>query len=491
MQKIITAVRDSIRLKLILGVAFVHLILMTLFIYDLVERQKDFLIREAHKLAVSQAKIIADTASPWVIADDLVGMEEVVRSSAEGNSLRYAMLADPAGRVLAHTERDKIGKYLQDEVSHAALVGVQTAKIVAAESNTVFAAAPVLVDGQLLGWSLLGLDTTATNAHLGYVTRTGSLYTAIAIVVGTIFAILLARSILRQLSLLLSGVGNLGKNRLDEAVPIVTNDEVGKVASAFNHAVASLREIRSELDSEMLERKRAEQATRRLSRRLINTIEEERKRIAQDLHDEFGQALTGVQIGLNSLKNAVPADASAAAKCQELIESIQSMGDSIDRVASDLRPATLDHLGLVPAVKSYLEDFEQRTPGLEVEFHAVGLKNRLDSAIELVCYRVIQESLTNIVKHAKASRAEIQITVSHPKVIVTIKDNGIGFDQQDAFQNSVVGVGGVGLSGMQERVASVRGTLEARRQKGGGSMVRVKLPTSLGKPTETVASAQS
>jgi len=473
-------VRNSIRLKLIFGVAFVHLVLMTVFVLDLVSRQKDFLIEEANRRAVNHAVLIADTASSWVIADDLIGMEEVLRSSAASGNLRYAMIVDRSGRVLAHTTQEWIGKYLRDTVSLTAINGPKMAKLIANDENSIYAAAPVIVDEHLIGWSLLALDTTATTAHLSYVTRAGVLYTLIAIIVGTLFAIFLARSILRQLSLMLSSVDFMGRNVLDKLVPIISADEVGRVAVALNNAMISLKTSRLEFENEMSERKKAEQDIRQLSRRLINTTEEERKRIAQDLHDEFGQALTGIQFGLKALEQELPDSAlELKAKCHEMADSVERMGDSIDRVASDLRPAALDHLGLVPAVRSYLKDLSQRGLDLKIGFHAAGFRNRVHPAIELVCYRVIQEGLTNIIKHAQATKAEIQLTISHPNVILMISDNGRGFSESAISETSSTGTGGVGLSGMKERVASLDGKFEFRSKNNSGSVIRVELPVKM------------
>ena len=209
-----TMFRRSLRLKLIAGVALVHLILMTILVADLVQRQKSFLLSELAQRAINHARVIAVTASSWVVADDLVGMEEVLTSSAEGGDLRYAMIVDPKGRVLAHTERDKIGEYLRDETSLAVLSGEQKPRLIASDSRTLYAAAPVSVEHRLIGWSLLALDKTATNAYLSYVTRTGIYYTLAAILAGTVFAIFLARSILHQLSLLLQGVDRLANDQL-------------------------------------------------------------------------------------------------------------------------------------------------------------------------------------------------------------------------------------------------------------------------------------
>jgi signal transduction histidine kinase len=389
------------------------------------------------------------------------------------------MIVDPGGRILAHTDRARIGMYLTDPLSQSVLSAQWAARLIDTDQNTIYAVAPIEVDKHLLGWAMLGLDTTATNVHLAYVTRAGIAYTFGAIIIGTIFAVFLAKSILRQLSLVLKGADKLAHNVLDEPIPIIRKDEVGIVAIALNNAAGAIRESRHQVETEMQERKKAEQDIRQLSHRLIHTIEDERKRIAQDLHDELGQVLTAVQFNLKRLENTVPENLlDVKEQCRNLALTVETMGDSIDTIASDLRPAILDHLGLIAAVKSHLGEMKKRAPHTYFMFQAVGFKKRLEPEIELVCYRIIQESLTNVLKHANASRVDILLTMSYPKLILVVKDNGRGFDYENSVTNEPTELKGIGLLGMKERAKAVGGTFEIRRQKPAGSITRVELLVS-------------
>ena len=231
---------SSIRRKLVVGVAFVHLILMTIFIFDLVNRQRDFLWDELTQRTLHHAEVLAISSSLWVLSDDLAGMEEVIEGSSRGSGVRYAMLVEPSGRILAHTNRQKIGLYITDKTSVEALSGKPVARVYHQDENTIDAMAPIIVADHLVGWSILAVGKAATTAHLAYVTRTGILYTLAAIAIGTLFALLLSRSILGQLRHLLAGVDNLQKNILDDPVAVVSNDEVGRVAKAFNRGLGSV-----------------------------------------------------------------------------------------------------------------------------------------------------------------------------------------------------------------------------------------------------------
>ena len=220
---------------------------------------------------------------------------------------------------------------------------------------------------------------------------------------------------------------------------------------------------------DVTERRRAEEEIRYLSRQLIGVIEEERKRLARDLHDEFGQAVTGLHFAIGALHNSLPQELKdQRTRCDELIGLIEQLGDIIRNISSELRPDMLDHLGLIPTLESYIEDFVKRREGLRIDFKAVGVKKRPDPEIEIVVYRFLQEALNNIAKHAQANHVSVLLTYSHPKLIFTIKDDGVGFDLVTVGDN-----GGMGLTSMRERAEKIDGMLDITSASGEGTRVRV------------------
>ena len=230
-------------------------------------------------------------------------------------------------------------------------------------------------------------------------------------------------------------------------------------------------------------RRRAEEEIRHLSRRLIEGIEEERKRLASDLHDEFGQALTALHMGVESLKDSLPASAEEPRRsCAKLIRTIESLADNVRNISSELRPDMLDHLGLVPTVEWYVDDFRSRMAGTEVEFEAMGFGGRkLDAQIEIVLYRILQEALNNVAKHARASKVSVHLTYSHPRAIMLISDNGRGFALHGHDQGTRQGIG---LVSMRERAAAVGGQIDIRSTPGKGTSIRVTLPAVPVPPVE-------
>lgn len=231
---------------------------------------------------------------------------------------------------------------------------------------------------------------------------------------------------------------------------------------------------------------KAEEQIRQLTRRLIEGIEEERRALANDIHDEFGQLLTLLQFDVESLRNLLPAGtAKATSICDKVMEQIQNLAEKMRDTTSRLRPDVLDHLGLVPTLEWYVKDINERRGGMQITFQAIGLKKRLSPGIELVLYRVFQEGLNNITKHSRARNVSIQLTYNHPDIIFMIRDDGCGFTAgKDGFpvQNQIKSIG---LLSMKERVSSLNGDMSVRSTPGKGTVLRIKIPMDEGQNHET------
>ena len=224
---------------------------------------------------------------------------------------------------------------------------------------------------------------------------------------------------------------------------------------------------------------RAEEEIRQLSRRLIEVSEDEKKRLAADLHDELGQALTSLHFDLEALQTSFGANRAGQKKrCERLISTVEQMADSMRKTTSYLRPDLLDHLGLVPALEWSIHDFTARRTEIEVDFQTLGLKKRLNPKIELALYRLFQECMTNISKHAKATRVEIMLTYSHPRVIFIVRDNGVGHEPSKRRAATGKAAGGIGLLSMRERVASLGGSIDIASAQGKGTTIRAEIPVS-------------
>ncbi len=230
-----------------------------------------------------------------------------------------------------------------------------------------------------------------------------------------------------------------------------------------------------DLRQTQLRQQEAEQQVRRLAGQLVQAQEEERQRLAHELHDEVGQMLTSVKLNLAMLKDGLPED---SAELQELVSETRSLVDTtmdgVRRLASSLRPAALDDLGLIPALHAHVERLIERT-GLEVTVDLDTGEQRLPKVIETGLYRIIQEATTNAIRHAEAERIELTLQLQDGRVYASVADDGRGFEPerrlQDAWRE-----GHVGLLGIQERVANLNGDFAITSAPGAGTRIEVWLP---------------
>jgi signal transduction histidine kinase len=209
--------------------------------------------------------------------------------------------------------------------------------------------------------------------------------------------------------------------------------------------------------------------------RVIDAQEAERARVARDLHDQIGQSLTSVLLGLRLVDGTLVRDApdvgDARAHTAEVRALVVQALDEVRRLAFELRPTVLDDVGLVAALRRLARGHTERC-GVPVEVMLVGLDDdtRLPSEIETVVYRVVQEALTNVARHAAASRADVGLTVSGHRVRATVADDGVGFTIDHGL------LGSLGLAGMRERASLVDGRLEIISGPGEGTTVVLEVP---------------
>ena len=227
------------------------------------------------------------------------------------------------------------------------------------------------------------------------------------------------------------------------------------------------------LAAKELEQSRAE--LRALAARLQAIREDERTRIAREIHDELGQALTALKLDLAWLESKRPAgkrnseavrvtDASITARIDETMQIVR-------RIASELRPSVLDQLGLEAAIECLVQETAQRT-GIAVTLHADDFP-RLPDEIASHAFRIIQEALTNVTRHAKATRVDVSVRRAGAFIILGVEDNGVGFTPQ-----SLSGLRSLGLVGMRERALACGGTLLIRGEPGQGTGIAVTIPVA-------------
>jgi two-component system, NarL family, sensor histidine kinase DevS len=246
---------------------------------------------------------------------------------------------------------------------------------------------------------------------------------------------------------------------------VVAHDKLGPTSSFTDEDVRLAESLatRAAIAVELSQR-----VSRDVVRRVVEAQELERARLARELHDETGQALTSILLGLRSLDDRAAADGDRAA-VSELRELVVATLQSVRRLAVELRPATLDDFGLVPAIER-LRDAVEEQGGISVDVQSNLGDARLPSETETALYRIVQEAFTNVLKHASASRVSVRLDRRTDGLTLTVHDDGRGFDPAKPRDGSL------GLAGMRERVALLGGHLTIESGEDAGTMVKAEVP---------------
>jgi len=233
----------SIQRQLILGIAMVHAVLMTIFVADLVSRQRSFLIEQSVDQTEAIAKSLAANSISWVLANDVIGLEEVVLSQKDYPNLDYAMVLSPQGKVLAHTDISLVGLFILDSISLRLLAEKPEIRYLIKDEDMIDIGVPIYSDQQHIGWSRIALSQKLLHTGIRKLLRDGLGYTILAIIVGSIFAIFMARSITTGIRHLLTVTRKVQKGETAVRVEEKRADELGELGSSFNNMIDEINRM--------------------------------------------------------------------------------------------------------------------------------------------------------------------------------------------------------------------------------------------------------
>jgi signal transduction histidine kinase len=322
-----------------------------------------------------------------------------------------------------------------------------------------------------------------------------------ALLLGVVLlGVTMERLVIKPVGRLIRSIRDFDQGELGRRVQIDSGDEIGELAQAFNRMVDGLeqkarleekvRERTAELEVLYAELQAKEALREQLLKQVINAQEEERKRIARELHDELAQALTGLLMSLDTAESVLGLDTSATPSTElgaRLSTGLNAVPGQLARTRDitrqalqqtrnlifDLRPMLLDDLGLVPAIREYAES-RLKSAGLVVAIRSEGEQRRLAPEMETALFRIAQEAMNNIVKHAAATHVTINLTWQPDELILKVADNGRGFDLEAVMNRRDV-TRGMGLLGMRERATLLGGTLDIHSEPGQGTQVLARL----------------
>jgi signal transduction histidine kinase len=369
------------------------------------------------------------------------------------------------GVILAARNPRRHGRWIQPAVGVAEILcmtAISVSAIIDSESDARDALVLVLLGSLFVVWSIgwvIALVAYASVCNVVVDQSAGYAPDWMSVGVGVV-VVLFAFSIV-----ILNSRSAFNRLQVSQYRERLRSDQLAQTNESLRQEVKDRKVVELQL-------RERQQEAESLSRRILTVQEDERTRIARELHDELGQLLTAVKLAVERLRPQLPPSAEDdAMEASDLVaESIQQ----VRNLAMDLRPSVLEHLGLESAIRWLLERVRERTD-INVSFHPTNPERRLPPDIETASYRIVQEALTNALRHAKANTIRVNCQADDDSFTVQILDDGVGFD---TAQKEFLGTSpqGLGVLGIRERVQSLGGTLELRSQPGQGTTVRVRFP---------------
>ncbi len=415
---------------------------------------------------IAVARDVAARSTDLVLINDLYALNRLLRDTRRYNTnVRYIFILDEKGQIIAHT----FGDGFPLELLNVNVLPPDTPYQVTplwSEEGVIWDVAAPIFDGRA-GVARVGLSEQSMWRSINAITGQIVLSMTLISLLGIGAAFVLTWLLTRPLMELVDVTERVAKGDYSPRVRRWADDEVGILQDAFNRMVEQL----ARAEKERAERERLRQE---YLERVIRAQEDERKRIARELHDEMGQALASVLVGLHNVETA-PTPEEQEQRMQDLRRVVTNALERVRHLAFDLRPKLLDDLGLVPAIKRYAAKYQERF-GIETSVHALALDGtRLSPELEITVYRVVQEALTNAAKYAHCEHVSIVLQMRRQELSVIIEDDGEGFDAENLLREGK-GSTHLGLYGMKERAELVGGTLEIESKKGVGTTVYLRVP---------------
>jgi signal transduction histidine kinase len=412
--------------------------------------EKEAIALIGHK-AETLAHLTAFTIHPSIYFSDPAALEEALSGTRQDEDVAYIVVVDPAGKRLAafHPERATRGG-----IARRTFGGGHS------PDGRLFEVTTPVRDGErVLAFLHIGLSLERLNRELAQMRIAIALLSAVILAIGLAIVMLTSTLLTRPLRAVAAGATRIAAGDLEHRVPAGRADEIGQLASSFN----DMAEKVSERDAAL---RRSHEQLRLLSRRLLSVQEEERLRIAREVHDELGQALTAMKIELQQIGTR---EESLREPLRAISRSIDEIVDLVRRIAADLRPAILDDLGISAAIEQQLRRLRETT-GIRTEL-AIAEEPQVDVLTGATLYRITKEALANVVRHAGATDVQVSLAVADGAAILEIHDNGRGLEE-----SAIADPRSLGLIGIRERAEMLGGSAMMERAAEGGTTIRVALP---------------
>jgi len=494
LHRLLSFLRGSLRAKVTLGVVLP--LVSVLGVFTVVEHRRDraATLAELSQLASYSGKVIENNLRHEMQESDFAGVQGLLDTVGGTDQFRIVYVLDPSGRVIFAPDNEGTGILLDNRASdcqpcHHLSPEARPASVIVKADNgqQVFRTMLPIENGpacgdchdphqRLLGLVLIDIPTAPLEAPLAANMREDLLWWASTILVTVIIVnLVLSRLVIGRLQQVAQTLARFGHGQRNLRLRAGSADEIGALALAFNDMGQNIerKETTNRALSADVRRHAARQ--RELVKRLITAQEEERQKVSRDLHDGLGQDLAGLAVNLQSVEH-VWSDPPEPVRqqLQKIHEQIAQMTDWTYDMILTLRPSVLDDLGLLPALRAHAERTLKES-GIRFELEAHDLPLRLPPEVETTVFRAFQEAVSNVVRHSGASRLRVSLAVQDGTLEGEIADDGCGFDTTTVAAHGS-GPRGLGLLGMQERLALCGGTLEIAAGPGNGTRLHIRIP---------------
>ena len=409
--------------------------------------------------ATSMIQQIARTSGNYMVAVDYANLEAYL-----GNIIAYQALSSLVVLARAETAVLALGKF---PTQPWPVLEAHPAQV----RDGVFDVSDVItVAGQPMGRVLMGFSLSLMDEAIRK-SRTRGISIAVGeIVLTVIVTVLIGLGLTRRLGILAAAAQEVGKGDYTIKIPVEAADEVGRTASAFNYMVTEVSNRTRQLEAAEAQSRTLLAENRNLVHTSLNVQEEERKYLARELHDELGQCITAIQADAESIRDlSTDGDTRIKTSASAILDVSSRIYEVVHSMMQRLRPGILDDLGLVEALKDALDAWQERNPETQCLFNVSGDLASLGERINITVYRIVQECLTNITKHAQAENVTIALSRTTDRLLLDIKDDGQGMDV--SLPRS-----GLGLIGMRERVESLGGEFSLDAREGEGLSIMISVP---------------
>ena len=452
----------SLRIKVIGLVIFATLLLGLPVIYFVnidFSRQNNMQLK---LMSLAIGKQLSSQSVNYILEDNFYALEKLLKSSIKSDhDVVYAFIENKKGEVIASTFD---GGFPADllKVNSFNSKSLSAVKIKTNEGLVYDTAVPIL-RGRL-GTVRVGISTKRSNMLLYSLIRSIIIVMIFAAVLAIILSSSIAWWVMTPIVKLSEAFNKVKSGSYDVKLDIKRDDEIGMLARDFNKMAISLKKA----DEERMEN---DNLRKNFINNVIKAQEEERKRIAKDLHDHFAQMLAYIKIRIGLLKNLNNIE-EARESIVQISEELTNALDVVRNIARSLMPGILEEMGIVCAVTSYIDDINKKSLNFKVDFYSdYDIKNkRFDQNIEINVYRIIQEALSNVILHSNSNYAKINLGIAGGKIIGSVEDFGTGFNYGLISKDSL------GIFGMTERAKLLGGDLKIESKTGAGTLINFYIP---------------